>query len=465
MQRVRRGSVAVLAVIAMTAGSVSAADARTASAKGRGGTGDAFFPYQGNGGYNVSHYRLAISYSPGSHRLSGLAVIEATTTQTLTRFDLDLRPNMKVSAVTVNGVPARHAQPAAKKQELVITPRFSLYRGYHFRVAVRYAGVAAPVRDPDGSLDGWIPTTDGAFVANEPQGAPTWFPVNDTPRDKATYTVSVTVPNGLVAVSNGRLMSHRAAGSRTTWVWKLTKAVSSYLVTATVGRYNLRYGTTRAGVPYTIAVDPTVEAQSTAVLSTLPNIVDYFSTKYGRYPFAESGVIVDNAPFVGYALETATRPIFDSAPDELTLAHELAHEWYGDTVTLSRWRDIWVNEGFAEFSSWLWDEHTGGMTAHQYLRQLLALPASDSIWSPPPGNPGSANRIFANSVYERGAGTLQALREKVGNTVFFKIMRGWLSAHRNGNATTYQFTTYAAAVAHRDLSHFFEVWLYRQGKP
>lgn len=465
MRRFRRKIVAVLCAAVLSAATVAEAHSQAPAARGSIGAGDPYFPYQGNGGYNVSHYRLWIRYTPAGHKLRGVATIEARAKQRLSRFDLDLRRNMKVSAVSVNGRIAAHAQPRANKQELVITPPVALRRGHRFRVVVRYSGVAAPMHDPDGSLDGWIPTKDGAFVADEPQGAPTWFPVNDSPRDKATYTVSVNVPKGLVAVSNGKLQRHRTAGRRTTWRWALTRPVSSYLVTAAVGRYDVSAGTTKSGIPYFIAIDPTVAARSAYVPRALPRILDYFTRKFGAYPFGQSGAIIDNAPSVGYALETATRPIFDHAPDQLTLAHELAHQWYGDTVTLKRWRDIWVNEGFAEFSSWLWDEHTGGTTGRQHLRQLLAVPASDGGWNPPPANPGSAARLFANSVYDRGAGTLQALREKVGNRMFFVIMRGWLATHRYRTATTSQFTRYASAVTRRDLSHFFHRWLYRRGKP
>jgi aminopeptidase N len=314
--------------------------------------------------------------------------------------------------------------------------------------------VVKSVIDPDGSLDGTVPTNDGLFIASEPQGSPSWFPANDTPTDKATYDIRITAPAGLSAISNGyRVASWTVGGRATTW-WLMTEPISTYLVTATIGRFTVRTGHTPAGVPYLTAVDPAEVRASTPVLAKLPAIVDYYSTVFGRYPFGSAGAIVDHAPQVGYALETATRPIFDSAPDELTLAHELAHQWYGDSVTLRRWRD-----------SWLWDEHRGGTSGAAHLAALLATPASNGVWKPPPGNPGTADQIFAGSVYERGAGTLQALRGKLGDRTFFAVLRGWASAHRYGNATVEEFGAYASAVAHTDLSHFFTVWLERPGKP
>ena len=461
MTRLR--SVPVLVLAAFVVAVPLAASA--APAPGAPGAGDPYFPTQGNGGYDVRSYQLRVAFSPADQQLSGTAHIAAVATKDLSRFDLDLRHNLHVSAVSVNGAAATWQQPAATEQELVITPPVALADGSTFAVDVTYAGHVKPVIDPDGSLDGFIPTDDGAFVASEPQGSPSWYPVNDTPTDKARFDVSMTVPSELVAVGNGTLRSVTHHATTTTWRWVLDQPVSSYLITATVGRFDLHLGTTPDGVPYTIAVDPTQRSGAKLTVQKLPGIVDYFSSVYGTYPWSSAGAIVDYAPRVGYALETVTRPVFDRAPSELTLAHEIAHQWYGDDVTLHHWRDIWLNEGFAEFSSWLWSEHTGGRTAAQFLHRLLSEPASSGIWNPPPGNPGDAADIFAGSVYERGAGTLEALRQKVGNTVFFRIMRGWLVAHRYGNATVPAFTAFASGVAGQDLTPFFYEWLYRPGKP
>lgn len=456
-----RALLAFLAAVLVMASSSVAGAAVT-----RGGGGDPYFPRQGNGGFDVSSYAIAIGYTPKTKRLTGKTVVHARATQRLKRFDLDLRRNVKVSAVAVDGHRARFAQPKAKVQELVITPRHALRKGHRFAVTVRYAGTARPTTDPDGSADGFIPTDDGAFVASEPQGSPTWFPVNDTPRDKARYRVSITVPKGLAAISNGKLVSHKTRKGKTTWKWRLDQPVSSYLVTATIGKFTITTGRTKRGIPYLNAVDPREAAKAKPVLAKLPGILDWLAAVYGRYPFGQAGAIVDHAPQVGYALETATRPVFDRAPDADTLAHELAHQWFGDDVTLRQWRDIWLNEGWAEFSAWLYEEHVGGRTTSQHLTDLLKVPASETDqWDPPPGNPGSGAGIFAGSVYDRGAGTLAALRERVGSKVFFAIARGWLRQHPYGNATVGQFIAYAQRMARRDLRAFFADWLYEKGKP
>jgi len=460
-------SIILAAAAATVISGLTAAPALARSASpGASGGGDPYFPRQGNGGYNVGHYDLRIAYTPSTHHLSGVATIRARATQALSRFDLDLRRNLHVQSVTVNGHAASFRQPKSLVQELVITPAHALHDGHLFTVRVTYAGTATHVTDPDGSLDGWIVTKDGAFVASEPQGSPTWFPVNDIPRDKATYAVTVTVPQGLAAISNGAYLGRHTASGRTTWRWRLDQPVSSYLVTATIGKFDVRQGHTRAGVPYFIAVDPTVKAQADPVLKQLPAIVDFYSRQFGKYPFGQAGAIVDNAPFVGYALETATRPLFDRAPSIETLSHELAHQWFGDDVTLRQWRHIWLNEGFAEWSSWRWDGHRGATTTRQHLANLLAMPRSNkSEWLPPPANPGSAAKIFSGSVYDRGAGALETLREAVGGRTFLKILRGWVRTHAYKTGTVAQFRAYAQQVAHRDLSHLFFEWLDKNGKP
>jgi aminopeptidase N len=448
----------------LIAGAPAAVAAPAYGSIGSSGAGDPYFPLQGNGGYQVVHYDLDIGYVPATKRLTGAATLAAVATQNLSRFDLDLRDNLVVSSVSVNGRTADFSQPAALGQELVITPRTLLHDGVPFIVHVEYAGKAKEVTDPDGSPDGFIPTDDGAFVASEPQGSPSWFPSNDTPTDKATYSISITVPAGLTAISNGTRIANWTAQGQTHSTWLMTNPISTYLVTATIGQFDVTTGRTPKGIPYLTAVTASQAADSAPVLAKLPAMVDYFATVYGAYPFSTTGAIVDDAPDVGYALETATRPLFDSAPDDLTLAHELAHQWFGDSVTLARWRDIWLNEGFAEFSSWLWDEHSGGETAAHHLQDLLAEPAASDVWDPPPANPGSAADIFDSSIYERGAGALEALRQLVGDPVFFSIMKGWATTERGDNATVPDFRAYAARVAHRDLTAFFAKWLDKPGK-
>ena len=239
--------------------------------------------------------------------------------------------------------------------------------------------------------------------------------------------------------------------------------MAPYLSTATLGRFDLTISTA-GGVPSYVAVDP--QLSSGNVLRKLPEIVDFYASIYGAYPFNAVGSIVDSARVVGYSLETQTKPVYDRMPDEATLAHELSHMWYGDSVTLTEWPDIWLHEGFATWSEWIWSEHSGNSSAHQLFEHYYNTPAHDiRFWTPPPGDPGAPFFLFNGTIYLRGAMTLQALREKVGELAFFQIMGHWAADNRYGNVTTAQFIALSEQLSGMDLDNFFDVWLYEPEKP
>jgi aminopeptidase N len=439
-----------------------AAPASASGVIGAPGVGDPFFPLAGNGGIDVRDYSLRLAYDPATRRLDGLARLRIVATQNLRRFDLDLRA-FDVGPVFVNG---RRAGVLREGQELMITPRRPLRRGRAFSVLVPYSGVPETIVDPDGSAEGFVPTADGAVVVGEPQGSPGWYPANDTPSDKATYTIQMTVPDGLTAVGNGALEARFSHGGRTTFRWRERYPMAPYLATITLGRFDVATGRTPSGVPTYVAVDPTQAADAAPVLAQLPAMVSFLERLYGRYPFETVGAIVDDAPELGYALETQTKPVFDSAPSEGTLLHELAHMWFGDAVTLRTWPDIWLHEGFATWSEWAWAQHTGGPTTAEHFARLAATPASDTdFWNPPPGDPGGPENMFDGTVYERGAMTLEALRERIGDRAFFGVLRRWYAEHRYGNASTPEFIALAERVSGQSLGAFFQLWLYTPGKP
>jgi aminopeptidase N len=454
--RRKHALLAASALVLVTAGPAAA----VTFSPGASGSGDPFFPQAGNGGYDVSHYSLGLGYEPSTKQLTGTAVITATATQNLSRFDLDLR-GFTISGLQVNGTAA--AFERAGEQELVVTPRNGLRAGDPFTVSVTYAGIPQVVTDPDGSIEGWVPTDDGAFVVGEPQGSPGWYPVNDSPQDKATFDFAVTVPDGLTVMANGVLVSSTSTGGRTTWVWRESDPMAPYLATATLGRFDLTVSQV-GSIPSYVAIDPTLPSGN--VFRKLPQIVQFYESIYGPYPFNAVGSVADNAPEVGYSLETQTKPVYDRMPDEATVAHELSHMWLGDSVTLRQWPDIWLHEGFATWSEWIWSEHNGHKSAQGYFDTLYNTPASKtSFWTPPPGDPGDPAHLFDGTIYNRGAMTVQALRQKVGDDAFFRIMRTWVTDNRYGNVTTAQFIALAEQTSGMNLDHFFDVWLYQPQKP
>ena len=356
-----------------------------AGSVGAPGVGDPFFPLAGNGGIDVQDYNLRLAYDPATDRLEGTATLRIIATQNLSRFDLDLR-EFTLGTVTVDGLPAAITARWPGAADHARSARCAKARRSRWWCRTRAS--PRPLTDPDGSKEGFVPTTDGAVVVNEPQGSPGWYPANDTPRDKATYTIAMTVPAGITAVGNGALVSQASRGGRTTFTWRERFPMAPYLTTITLGKFAVTTGRA-GGIPTYVAVDPSQAADSAPVLRKLPEMVGFLQDLYGPYPFETVGAIVDNAPELGYALETQTKPVFDRAPDDLTLLHELSHQWYGDAVTLRQWPDIWLHEGFATWSEWIWTERHGGQTAEQRFAELAATPASeDRLLEPAAGRPG-----------------------------------------------------------------------------
>ena len=456
----RRDAVVATIPVAVAA-LLAAAGPAAAGTSGSTGVGDPYFPLAGNGGYDVRHYDLTLGYDPDSRHLDGKAVITARATQKLTRFDLDFK-GLKVTGITVGHTKADFRRDG---QELVVTPRHTLHKHQEFRVTVTYQGTPKPVTDPDGSLDGWIPTDDGAFVAGEPQGAMTWFPANNHPKDKASYDFTVTVPKGTTAVANGVLRGQRTSHGHTTFRWRAVEPMAAYLATATIGKFKVEQYTTPDGLKVYNAVDPREATAAAPVLKKLPSVLAWESSVFGPYPFKGAGSVVDRAPQVGYALETQTRPLYDRAPSLGTLVHESAHQWFGDSVSLTTWKDIWLNEGFATYAEWLYTEQHGGKTAQQNFDALYAGPADSDVWAFPPANPGSGAHIFETPVYARGAMALHKLRTAVGDKTFFDILRTWAADHHDGHGTTAQFIHLSQRLSGKDLHALFHTWLDTSGKP
>ncbi|MDX6355941.1 MAG: hypothetical protein QOF98_2844 [Streptomyces sp.] len=450
-------------------GSGGGSDGGTAvggSPAGAPGVGDRLFPQAGNGGYDVTHYALDLSYDPASGALSGTAEITATATEDLGRFDLDLS-GLTVGRVTVGG---KAATTARSGTELAVSPAQPVTRGARFVTTVAYSGVPRLLTDSDGSHEGWFRTGDGALALGEPVGSMAWFPGNDHPSDKAAYDITVSVPDGLSVVSNGELAGRSSAGGRTAFHWRTTEPMATYLATVAIGHYTVTQSRTPGGLPLYVAVDPgSDDPQTATALGRIPEILDWESGLFGTYPFASSGAIVAHLPQGqgGYALETQNRPVFpgDAGPpavDVVTLVHELSHQWFGDWVTPSSWQDIWLNEGFATYTEWLWQEHEGGTPVADSAADAFADAAN---WAFPPASPPTAAQLFDAPVYERGALVLYELSRTLGASAFATLLRTWPAAHAGGNASTADFTAFCGRLTTKDLTPLFDTWLYGKAKP
>jgi aminopeptidase N len=424
--------------------------------------GDTYYPGIGNGGYDVAHYDLDLGYDHATKVLDGEATISASATQDLCRFNLDLR-GLKVHSIEVDN---RRADWRRDGRELIITPRRPLPAGEGFTVEVDYSGQPGPApTDPSGFLDGWNYTDDGSYTSTPPQGADTWYPNNNTTNDKATFTFTVTVPDDIEAIANGQLISHKVDRRRgtATWVWDETEQMATYLATLSTGQFTILEDRTADGLPIWNAVQPDqLNDTSRAQLDTIEPILDFFGERFGPYPFSSSGAIVDVTD-AGYQMETQTRPEFTSAAGLRALAHELAHQWFGDDVAVRRMRDVWLSEGFATYAAWLWTEHTGGRTAQASFDASYAR--EGTFWDNTVFDPGVENQYQSATVYTRGAMTLHALRGKIGDDAFFRTLKAYTKTFGGAVASTDDLISIAERESEQRLDDFFDVWLYEPGKP
>jgi aminopeptidase N len=433
--------------------------AAPAGREGAGGVGDPYFPDAGNGGYDVDHYVLDLTWDPTTQRIDGVTTISAVATEALASFSLDLI-GLEVTAVEVDGIPARWE--SRHDHELVVTPVRTLQEGARFTAGVRYRGTPAAIAGPAPLEPGF--TSDGreVYVASEPNGAATFFPCNDHPTDKASYEIRVTVPEALDVAANGllRATTAGATGETETWVFDAPDPMATYLVQVVVANLRFEELTGPAGLPIRNAYDADLGREVGAAFARQGEMVDFFADLFGPYPFATYGAVVVDED-LGFALETQTLSLFGSdLSAEPVVAHELAHQWFGDDVSLGSWRDIWLNEGFATYAQWLWTEHRGGGSIDEIARASADTPGLDV----PPADPG-ADQLFGATVYVRGALTLHVLRHELGDDTFFEVLRTWVERYGGASATSADFESLAGEVSGRDLSDLFDAWLHAPELP
>ncbi|WP_296602301.1 M1 family metallopeptidase [Nocardioides sp.] len=436
--------------------------------RGSVGIGDPYFPLDGNGGIDVRSYDIHDRYRFAEGRLSGWTAVRLTATAAISGFNLDFL--LPVSRVEVDG---RRVTFDQRHHELSVDAH--LAAGETVRAVVRYSGF--PGRYSYEGESNWLADRHEVVAMNQPHMAPWWFPANDHPLDKARMRVSITVPREMQVIGNGRRVDRTVRRGLATTTWAADEPMVPYLAFFAAGSYEVAKGTAQ-GRPWLVAVSrglgTAAQREAMGLMMQTPALLHWLEGVIGPYPFRQVGGLTTSLP-VGFALENQTRPTYpfmgDGPGAVRTVVHELAHQWYGDSVAIAGWKDIWLNEGWATYFENLYVETHGGATTDDRLREQYAgIPADDAFWDhevadPCPDHDRCVGPIFADFVYERGGMALAALRNRIGDSAFTTLLRRWAADREGGNGSTEQFEALAEDVSGEDLGPFFDAWLHSTTKP
>ncbi|MDD7836742.1 MULTISPECIES: M1 family metallopeptidase [Paenarthrobacter] len=422
----------------------------------------------GSTSYRVDRYELDLDVRLGSNKLIGRAVLHCTALEATTQVVLDL-VGLRASKIQLDG---RKLQKFSHRAEhLVLTPASPIKPGRQFTLEIRYEGNPQPRRGLWGDV-GWEELNDGVLVAGQPNGAASWFPCNDHPRYKSTFLISVTTDDNYRPVCNGKLVSHSRKSSRETWVYEQVEPMATYLATVQIGRYikvPLRAEGTHHRVPQFVAVTAEMAGDALEGLRRQPDMMKTFEDCFGPYPFTDYTSVVTEDE-LEIPLEAQTVSIFgrnhmkEAWESQRLIAHELSHQWFGNSLTVSNWKDIWLHEGFACYAEWLWSEESGTMTvaarATAAWKKLDAGPQDLLV-----GDPGP-ELMFDDRVYKRGALAVHALRVVAGDEAFFAFLQHWTAGNRHGSVSTESFITAADAfMPGFDTASILRPWLYEAALP
>lgn len=446
--------------------------------------GDEALPDLGDRDIDVTHYDLDIRYRPDGGRLDGTARIELVARNATPNLTFDLK-GMGATSVSVDGHEVDFSQSDAK---LRVTPPEPVGAGQRLQVTVRYGGTPTPTptRALGGVRVGWQVRDRGSFVLAEPEGARTWYPVNEHPQDKATYDIAVTVPAGVTAIANGELLGEDepVQGTRT-YRWRMADPMAPYLATVVVGTYLRSDAQGPDGLPLVAWVAapgtangaparpsrPQPDVDPTVFLASQRDALALLTSKLGPFPFASYGAVALPAdelePFFNeVAIETQAMSLFGALTIEpATLVHEAAHQWVGDSVSLTDWsRDIWWVEGFARFCEWLWTEQTRGARAYEQRARSTHAELADANRSYPAGHL-PLDQLFSPWSYDRGALVFYSLRAELGDETFWTAMRTFVDRYRHGNASTDDLIAVFEEASGRALDGFFARWLFERDLP
>ena len=426
------------------------------------GVGDSFYPKLGNPGYDVLHYDIELDVEPSTNTITALTAITARATEDLAAFNLDLS-GLEVLSVAVDGADAGFSRSG---HELTVEPASPLAAGAQFDVEIAYSGSPAAIDDPgvEFFVLGWQEQGGVIYTASEPSGSMTWFPSNNHPTDKATYEIQITVPEGITAASNGLLIDENTTDGRTTFTWRMDDPMATYLAAVYIGDFDrIDHGPLYPDGPVIRDyVHSTAAPEIAEALAVTPDVIAFLEDLLGPYPFDAYGTIVVPFP-LGFALEHQTLSLHGPASiGPSIIAHEVAHQWLGNSVTPDDWSEIWMNEGFATYLHLMYEAEHFEADVHDVIVQIYAQMVAFET-GPPKGI--ELEDLFGQTVYFRGAVTLHALRRHTGDETFFKILRTHYDRSAGGTTNTQEFLELVDELAGPDAVDVVESWLFDETVP
>jgi aminopeptidase N len=433
---------------------------------GSPGMGDPYYPNLGNGGYDVQNYTIALDINPPANTVNGSTRITANATEHLGSFNLDLH-GLTVDSIIVNDVNAEYLRNG---DELTITPAKPLEADKPFTVEVNYHGSPGLIDSQAAPFDmGWSHVESGVInVWGEPDAASAWFPNNNHPRDKATFRFEITVPAPWVVAASGTLREAKENGDKTTFIWEMNQPMATYLASINIDQYERVIQSGPNGLTIRNYFPLDLPSSQRIHFDILPAAIDFFDDLFGPYPFEEYGAVVAGrdgfCATTSTALETQSMSLHCPSvvmTSERVIVHEIAHQWFGDSVSLENWQDIWLKEGLARYSEWLWESKNDPDTLKRIARNHESQFSDSGLAVAEP----AADNLYTSESYTGGALVFHALHLQVGDEAFFNILRTYVERYRGGNAGTDEFIALAEEISGRDLQSFFETWLFSERMP
>ena len=431
------------------------------------GTTDRYTGIDFNLGFHVRHYDLELDYRVVNNRLAGTATLTVDNYRPIKTLTLDLSNNLKVAKVRAQGRGISVARTRHHSDKLHITFATELPADQEFTLAITYSGTPRPVASPWGDI-GWEELRNGSLVASQPCGARSFYPCDDTPDEKATYDFHVTVCNPFTVICNGNLESTTRKSSRTTWHYRMPQPMASYLATVQVGEY-IKVDAASSPVPIEIYIprDHALRKRIEADFANQQAMLEAYTQLFGPYPFSRYACVVTEDD-LEIPLEAQGLSIFGAnhatghGTWERLIAHELSHQWFGNSLGLAQWDDIWLNEGLACYSEWLWFESRGydiDAIVREHYDGLTAKPQDILV-----GDPGTRD-MFDDRVYKRGAIAIHVLRRHMGDEAFFAALRAYVADGRHGVVEPIDLRNHLSAQSDAPIDELLKQWIYSRELP